>query len=232
MFVPLTHNGVKGWIFDLVCPGNAMSVTHEGLLLLKSATVNRNLSFGEVCNEKHVDVAYNNDPPWFEVSHITGEMVKYPVRPYVKYEPVSYEWEVQALFFKHNNITPHWINANYTWGTLNYTTGQWSGAVGLIQKDEADYAIWGFAVTHPRSKVAAFSPGMEYTPFHFLTRYPLEKTPMWNLLGLFTKGYNSQTSKLNLLDFLINKNHDLAIARPSSSRADPRLRVAFKCLNI
>ena len=53
VFVPLTHDGVKGWIFDLVCPGNAMSVTHEGLLLLKSATVNRNLGFDEVCNEEH-----------------------------------------------------------------------------------------------------------------------------------------------------------------------------------
>ena len=28
------------------------------------------------------------------------------------------------------------------------------------------------------------------------------------------------------------ENHDLAIARSSSSRADPGLRVAFKCLNV
>ena len=48
MFVPLTHEGAKGWIFYLVCPGNAMSVSLERLLLLKSATVNRNLAFDEV----------------------------------------------------------------------------------------------------------------------------------------------------------------------------------------
>ena len=30
----------------------------------------------------------------------------------------------------------------------------------------------------------------------------------------------------------MNENHDLAIARSSSSCADPGLRVAFKCLNI
>ena len=30
----------------------------------------------------------------------------------------------------------------------------------------------------------------------------------------------------------IYENHDLAIARSSSSRADPGLRVAFKCLNV
>ena len=29
-----------------------------------------------------------------------------------------------------------------------------------------------------------------------------------------------------------DENHDLAIARSSSSRADPGLRVAFKCLNV
>ena len=189
----MTHIGVKGWIFNLVCPGNAMSVSHEGLLLLKSATVNRNLGFGEVCREKHVFVAYNNVPTWFEVRNITGEMVRYPEWRIVSYWNVAWEWEIQAAFFKYNNITPHWINANYTWGLLNYTTGQWSGAVGLIQRDEADYAICCFAGTVPRSEVAAFSPGTEYAPLlHWLTRYPQELSPIWNLFGLFTKGYNPQ----------------------------------------
>ena len=32
--------------------------------------------------------------------------------------------------------------------------------------------------------------------------------------------------------FYLNENHDLAIARDSSSRADSGLRVAFKCLNV
>ena len=192
MFVPVNCDGEKGWIFNLVCPGNAMSVYHERLLLLKSATVNRNLVFDEVCIEKHAFVAYNNWWEIFEVSNITGEMVRYPVWPVVRWYSVAYEWEIQASFFKYNNITPHWIYCFYTWGTLNYTTGQWSGAVGLIQKDEADYAIWGFAGTHPRSKVAAFSPGIHYNPKHWLTRYPLELTPMWNLFGLFTKVNSSQ----------------------------------------
>ena len=175
-----------------------MSLYHEGLLLLKCASVNRNLGFGEVCKEKHVYVAYNNDWSVFEVSNITMEMVRYPVKPVVGYYYIAQEWEIQAAFFKYNNITPHWINCNFTWGLLNYTTGQWSGAVGLIQRDEADYAIAGFAGTHPRSKVAAFT-GIDYNPKHWLTRYPRELTPMWNLLGLFTKGYISQISKLNLI---------------------------------
>ena len=45
VFVPLSHDGEKGWISNLVCPGNTMSVSHKGLLLLKNATVNMNLSF-------------------------------------------------------------------------------------------------------------------------------------------------------------------------------------------
>ena len=34
------------------------------------------------------------------------------------------------------------------------------------------------------------------------------------------------------IQLFINENHDLANARSSSSRADPGLRVAFKCLNV
>ena len=104
----MTHDGVKGWIFNLVCPGNAVSVSHKGLLLLKNATVNRNLGFDDVCKEKHVYVAYNYERNGFEVSNITGEMVKYQVVPWVSYQPVAWEWEIQAAFFIYNNITPHW----------------------------------------------------------------------------------------------------------------------------
>ena len=169
-----------------------MSVSHERLLLLKSATVNRNLGFDEVCTEKHAYVAFNNERWWFEVSN-TGEILKsLLVKPVVRYQNIAWEWEIQEAFLKYNNITPHWINANYTWGTLNYTTGQWSGAVGLIQRDEADYALPLFSGTYPRSKVAAFSPGTFYSPLYWFTRYPLELPPTWNLLGLFTKGVKSQ----------------------------------------
>ena len=78
---------------------------------------------------------------------------------------------------------------------------QGSGAVGLIQRDEADYAICCFAGTYARSKVAAFSPGIDHQPLHWLTRYPRELSPIWNLFGLFTKGYNPQiyNSTLNLI---------------------------------
>ena len=188
VIVPLSHFGVRGWIFDLVCPGKAMSVTHKRLLLLKNATVNWNLVFNDVCKEKHVIVSYINQPGTFEVSNITGDMVKYPVLPYMSYYNMAHEWEIQAAFFETNNIKPLWVNANYTWGWLDNITDTWTGAVGLIERDEADYAIFDFAGTHARSKVAAFSQPQYYMPFYWLTRYPLELPPTWNLLGLFTKG--------------------------------------------
>ena len=91
-----------------------MSVSHERLLLLKNATVNWNLGFNDVCKEKHVHVAYNNEPEMFEVSNITGEMVEYTVEPYVSFINIAFEWEIQEAFFKTNNIKPHWFNNNYT----------------------------------------------------------------------------------------------------------------------
>ena len=131
----------------------------------------------------------------FEINNVTAEMVEPPVTPFVSFDNLAHESEIEAAFFKFNKIKPIWINCNYTWGTLNYTTGQWSGAVGMIQRDEADYAICFFASTYTRSKVAALS-AITYTPQHWLTRYPLELPPTWNLLGLFTKEYNSQNGNL------------------------------------
>ena len=159
--------------------------------MLKNATVNWNLGFDNMCRQKYVIVAYNNDKGFFEVSNTTDEMVKYPVTNIKQYVSMVHDWEIQAAFFETNNIEPIWLNNYYTWGTLNYTTGQWSGALGMIQRDEADYAIFGFSCTYERSKVAAFSPGTNM-PNHWLTRYPLELPPTWNLLGLFTKGYISR----------------------------------------
>ena len=213
VFAPLTRDGLMGWIFKLVCPGYAMSVSHERLLMLKNATVNRNLGFDDVCVEKQVSVAYNNIPWTFEVSDITGEkmnrgylipvvkgeMVKYPLKPILGYGNIARHWEIQAAFFANHNIKPKWINANNTYGTLNETTGQWSGAVGLIQRDEADYAVQNFAGTYGRSKVAAFSQVTHYKPQYWLTKYPERLSPMWNLLFLFTEEYISQIGFLNLI---------------------------------
>ena len=185
--MPLTHDGVKGWVFQFVCPGIAMSIIHERLILLKNATVNRNLDFENICKEKHVVIAVKNQPFVFEVNSSTRELVKYPLRPYLGFFSIAWDWEIEAAFFELHNIKPQFIFCN-TWGTLNDTTGQWSAAVGMVQRDEADYATCCFSVTHSRSKVAAFTPGINYFELYWLTRYPQRLSPTWNLVGLFTKG--------------------------------------------
>ena len=63
---------------------------------------------------------------------------------------------------------------------------QWTAAVGMIQRDEADVATCCFTVTHSRSKVAEFTPGINYFELYWFTRYPRQLSPTWNLLGLFT----------------------------------------------
>ena len=205
VYVPHTHDGEKGWFFKLVCPGYAMSVSHERLLLLENAKVNRNLGFDNICNEKRVRIAYNNHPQLFVLNSKSGEMVNIPDFPGQPFPSVGLstgvakEWQIQALFFKTNNVTPDWINCNFTWGTLDETTGQWNGAVGVIQRDEADYSIAGFVSTYGRSRVAGFSSATRLYKTYWLTRYPLELSPLWNLMGLFTKGLRSQKSILNRL---------------------------------
>ena len=167
-----------------------MSVTHKKLMLLKNATVNWNLNFDDVCKEKIAYVAYNNRFMVFLVLPTTGKMLFWPGLRSISYINIAQEYEIQEAFFTTNNIKPIWLYAYQNWGRLNYTTGKWGGAVGMIERDEADYAICCFSGTYDRSKVAAFAPGMDYTPMHWLTRYPRELPPTWNLVGLFTKGFH------------------------------------------
>ena len=46
--------------------------------------------------------------------------------------------------------------------------------------------MFGFACTYGRSKVALCSHAAEYQPLYFFSRYPLEKTKLWNLKNLLT----------------------------------------------
>ena len=52
--------------------------------------------------------------------------------------------------------------------------------------DLADLAVEGFACTYGRSKVALCPPAMKYGPMYFFSRYPSEKSKLWNLKNLLT----------------------------------------------
>ena len=200
VFVTLTRDGVLGWVFKLVCPGYAMSISHERLLLLKNATVNRNLGFNAVCNEKHVNIAYWDNDPDFEVTmasnSTTDKMTEWKPILVIGYgEYISWMWEVQAAFFKQNNIQPHWFNASIP-DRFNETTG-YTGYLGMIERDEVDYAVVPSVNTAERNNYFAPSAPYQFAPDYFFTRYPLELSPLWNLTGLFTKAQEF-TNKLDL----------------------------------
>ena len=44
----------------------------------------------------------------------------------------------------------------------------------------------GFVCTYGRSKVALCPPAVNYRPYYFFSRYPLETTKLWNLKNLLT----------------------------------------------
>ena len=45
---------------------------------------------------------------------------------------------------------------------------------------------YAMACNHQRSKVVLCSPIVNYGHMHFFSRYPLEKTKIWNLTNLLT----------------------------------------------
>ena len=47
-------------------------------------------------------------------------------------------------------------------------------------------AVPGFACLYGRSKVAQCSSAVGYYPYYFFSRYPLEKTRLWNFKNLLT----------------------------------------------
>ena len=174
-----------------------MSTFHERLLLLKNATVNRNLGFDDVCKEKHAKIIFyslfSQSKMFINVTedlgngHFYGDIIKYPRKRFLKNaNNVADYWELEDRFLKMNNIKPEWIWINVTdRGLLNETTGQWSGAVGLIQRDEADYAVKNYFASYTMGKVAVLSPTWYY-PLHWVT-CRRKVSPIWNLLGLFTR---------------------------------------------
>ena len=90
--------------------------------------------WGDLCREKRVNIAYNNDPGAFEVDDETGEMVRYPGRYPVTLSYIPWDWDILATFFRYYNIVPVWINCHYTWGWYDEESGKWTGAVGKVRR--------------------------------------------------------------------------------------------------
>ena len=132
-----------------MCPGE--NERYHNLIIFQDGTISRNLEYKDVCpvaeldsepEYHHINIAYNNDPGFFEFNDESKAMIEYPlpntpshlnVRLSKNHATISYTWEILKIFFDHNNIVPNWINCHQTWGWLDYETGKWTGAVGKVK---------------------------------------------------------------------------------------------------
>ena len=112
--VPASRSSVVQFV--MTCPGMSHSSTFT-LHMRDNGEVDDGKVWGDLCREKRVNIAYNNDPGYFEVDDGTGEMVKYPVRPVNgEMSIIPYDWEILDSFFINHDIVPVWINCYSTWG--------------------------------------------------------------------------------------------------------------------
>ena len=80
-----------------------------------------------------INVAYNNNPGWFEI--VNNSMFEWHDYWGLIYEQSSipHDFEILEKFFKTNNIFVNWIDCNYTWGWFDDEKGSWTGAVGKVK---------------------------------------------------------------------------------------------------
>ena len=78
-----------------------------------------------------INVAYNDDPGYFEI--VNNSMVERYGNsgPIAGVSDISLPFEILEVFFENKNIT--WINCNYTKGWYDYETGRWTGTVGKVK---------------------------------------------------------------------------------------------------
>ena len=128
--VPASRSSVVQFV--MTCPGMSHSSTFT-LHMRDSGEVDDGKVWGDLCREKRVNIAYNNDPGYFELDDETKEMVKYPGIDGLD-GAISHDWQILDSFFNINHIVPLWTNCHYTWGWYDEEAGKWTGAVGKVRR--------------------------------------------------------------------------------------------------
>ena len=162
-----------------MCPGNAKSLTHEKLLMLKNATVNQNMDFNELC-QPHVYIGlglyqgqFSFEWDWEQWKWIMEEYP--PIEVSNEYSRRSWDWEIQSSFFKSNNIIPHWIDDYSHLGFLK-----------MLLNNTVDYCPVPQTVnTVALNVLADASSVISNDPYHWVSRKPDALPLTWNLLYLF-----------------------------------------------
>ena len=108
------------------------------LKMHNNGSVSNNVRYQDLCVERFaINVAYNNEPTWFEVENnsLVDLREKYgkthgDIVGVSSYIPDNDE--ILLKFFLNNNIIINWIDCNYTWGWFDDETGKWTGAIGKV----------------------------------------------------------------------------------------------------
>ena len=127
--VPASRSSVVQFV--MTCPGMSHSSTFT-LHMRDNGKVGDGKVWGDLCRERRVNIAYNNDEDSFLLDDNTGEMLVTATER-LSFDPM-YEREKLGSFFKNYEIIPSWINCNYTWGSYDEDLGKWTGAVGKVKK--------------------------------------------------------------------------------------------------
>ena len=128
--VKAKKDGSPNTIFKFQCSGN--SSHFHTMLLTKDGKVNRGID--EVCTDKFVRVAFNQEFDSFEVNTETNALIEYPMKVRSSFHGKhAWPWEILSSFFANNKLTPTFKDCNQTWGSLDEDTGLWNGAVAMVK---------------------------------------------------------------------------------------------------
>ena len=112
-------------IFDFFCYGDSIKRTR---LLITNGLVNQ--GFKNVCPSEKVRIAYNDYGEIFQLDD-SEKMVEYPYPSSISdIRPV----EIMSSFLASQNLKPEWTNCNGDYGSLNMSTGRWTGAIAEVSE--------------------------------------------------------------------------------------------------
>lgn len=170
---------------------------------------NINFVFNNICEKKHVNIAYSERADFLYVNRTTGHLIEWPKINILQRDlssQMSYPWEILNAFFEKNSIQPHWFDVGEgveARSIFNATgDGKWWGGTGMIQRDEVDFraaqVMDGYSIVE-FGKCCHISPAIRNIKYHWFSRLPQELSPTWNLLYLFPKeikAHNYQNTRI------------------------------------
>ena len=114
--------------------------------------------------------------------------------------------ELMNLLVSDLNFTISWINAlGNTYGVYDTNTNTWNGLIGILARDEADFALNYLTVTLSRSVAISFTIGFETMRFGMFMARP-RASPSWvTFVEVFdSKFWNFLLGMIGMLSFALS----------------------------